>query len=108
MWAFGHPYLKYEVELTKYDVASFKYQWKDGLFSVTLGLRGADGYRKAFFHPMASNAEFVVNTKILQNETLTTNIDLYLSDFVVNSVSEISFQISKTEVSNILQFFQRN
>lgn len=53
MWSFSHLYLNYELKLTKFDFDGFKYQWFDGVFSVTLGGREADGYRKAFFHPMA-------------------------------------------------------
>ncbi|XP_037033386.1 L-dopachrome tautomerase yellow-f-like [Bradysia coprophila] len=85
MWTFTHPYLDYELELTKYNVTGFQFQWKDAVFSITLGRRGADGYRQAYFHPMASNSEFAVSTKVLQNETASTNIDFHLSDFVVRN-----------------------
>lgn len=53
MWSFSHLYLNYDLKLTKYNFDGFKYQWFDGVFSVTLARRAADGYRKAFFHPMA-------------------------------------------------------
>lgn len=53
MWSFSHFYLNYEPKLTKYNFDGFKYQWFDGVFSVTLARRAADGYRKSFFHPMA-------------------------------------------------------
>jgi len=39
------------------------------VFSITLGMRNPDGYRPVFFHPMVSISEFMVNSRVLQNET---------------------------------------
>lgn len=75
MWRFNHEYLKYDLELTKYELNGFKYQWFDGVFSVALGRRDKDGYRQAYFHPMASNSEFLVSTKVLQNEEASKRVD---------------------------------
>ncbi|KAJ6628025.1 L-dopachrome tautomerase yellow-f2 [Pseudolycoriella hygida] len=75
MWKFNHKYLQYDLELTKYSLDGFKYQWFDGVFSVALGNRQKDGYRTAYFHPMASTSEFAVNTKVLQNEKLSKRSD---------------------------------
>lgn len=75
MWKFNHDYLKYDLELTKYQLDGFSYQWYDGVFSVALGRRGKDGFRKAYFHPMASNSEFEVSTKVLQSEEASKRVD---------------------------------
>ncbi|KAJ6636654.1 L-dopachrome tautomerase yellow-f, partial [Pseudolycoriella hygida] len=82
MWSFSHFYLNYEPEFTKFDFDGFKYQWFDGVFSVTLAKRNADGFRRAFFHPMSSNSEFEVSTRTLQNETVSTIPEAYKSHFV--------------------------
>ncbi|KAG4067352.1 hypothetical protein HA402_000343 [Bradysia odoriphaga] len=75
MWRFNHDYLKYDLELTKYELDGFKYQWYDGVFSVALGTRNEDGYRTAYFHPMASTSEFSVSTKVLQSEEASKRVD---------------------------------
>lgn len=49
-------------------MAGLIYQWNDGIFSITLGNRNSDGYRTAYFHPMASISEFAVSTRVLQSQ----------------------------------------
>lgn len=85
MWKFNHDYLKYDLELTKYELGEFKYQWFDGVFSVALSKRDEDGYRTAYFHPMASNSEFSVNTKVLQDEEASKRTD-HGDDFKVSKM----------------------
>lgn len=51
-----------------FTIDGIPFQWDDGIFSITLGNRNSEGYRTAFFHPMASTSEFGVSTKVLQNE----------------------------------------
>lgn len=53
MWTFRHPYLNYEPKLTNYNFDGFKFQWTNGVASITLGKPDPDGYRQAYFHPMA-------------------------------------------------------
>lgn len=90
MWKFNHDYLKYDLELTKYSLDGFKYQWYDGVFSVALGHRERNGYRKAYFHPMASISEFAVSTVVLQNEEASKRLDhgddfkVYVLKFLIN------------------------
>jgi dopachrome tautomerase len=48
-----------------------EFQWTDGIFSVALSKTKPDGYRTAFFHPLASRAEFTVSTQVLRNEKLS-------------------------------------
>lgn len=41
----------------------------DGIFSVALSTRNPNGFRTAFFHPLASTGEFTVSTQVLRNES---------------------------------------
>lgn len=53
--------------------AGFDFQWQDGIFSIALTAKSdKTGIRFAFFHAMASHGEFLVSTKVLRNETLST------------------------------------
>lgn len=53
MWSFVHPSFKFELPYASFDVDGFQYTWRDGLFSITLANRDADGYRSAYYHSMA-------------------------------------------------------
>lgn len=56
----------------KFNVAGATYQWNDGIFSVTLSERNAEGVKTAYFHAMASTSEFAVSTAVLKNQTAST------------------------------------
>lgn len=53
------------------SIKGLQFQWTDGIFSVTLSTTKPNGYRTAFFHPLASTGEFTVSTQVLQNEALS-------------------------------------
>lgn len=72
MWTFNHNFFSFDPLKGDFNVAGFNYQWNDGIFSITLGRRHPDGYRTAYFHPMASTTEFTVSTRILQDEQAST------------------------------------
>lgn len=69
IWSFAHNYFNFDPMQGDFNVVGIEYQWNDGIFSITMGRRNEDGYRSVFFHPMVSVSEFVVNSRILQNET---------------------------------------
>jgi dopachrome tautomerase len=69
MWTFQHNYFHLDPLQGDFDVAGQRYQWDDGIFSVMLSQRNAEGFRFAYFHPMVSISEFAVSTRTLQNET---------------------------------------
>lgn len=83
MWSFAHPSFNFEPPYANFDVDGFQYTWRDGIFSITLGNRDADGYRSAYYHPMASLTEYKVNTRVLQNEAASTRLD-HGNDFLVS------------------------
>lgn len=71
MWTFKHNYFSYDPLEGDLNLHGIKFQWDDGIFSVALGTRQIDGFRTAYFHPMISNNEFAVNTRVLQNQSLS-------------------------------------
>ncbi|KAJ6625913.1 L-dopachrome tautomerase yellow-f2, partial [Pseudolycoriella hygida] len=75
MWSFEHPSFKFEEQYASFDVDSFQYTWRDGIFSIALGDRENDGYRAAYYHPMASLSEYKVNTRVLQNKAASKRLN---------------------------------
>lgn len=68
MWSFAHNYFHIEPLYGDFKVAGQRYQWRDGIFSITLGpTKGKD--RVAMFHAMSSLNEFTVSTAVLKNST---------------------------------------
>ncbi|XP_053946313.1 L-dopachrome tautomerase yellow-f2-like [Anastrepha ludens] len=75
MWSFSHNYFNFDPLAGDLHIGGQSFRWDDGIFSITLGPFGPDGYRTAYFHPMASNMEFVVDTSVLQNEANAARSD---------------------------------
>lgn len=69
IWTFKHNYFSFDPLQGDLNVNGLKFQWDDGIFSITLGKRERNGFRTAYFHPMISNNEFTVNTQVLQNRS---------------------------------------
>jgi len=69
MWSFSHNYFSFDPLAGDLNIGGAQFQWNDGIFSLTIGNSVQDGFKKAFFHPMASSSEFLVSTKVLQNRT---------------------------------------
>lgn len=63
IWSFTHNYFHFDPLHGDFNVAGLQYQWNDGIFSVTLSNRNADGYRSAYFHPMARFEVFFLVSK---------------------------------------------
>ncbi|CAD7084268.1 unnamed protein product [Hermetia illucens] len=69
MWTFRHNYFYFDPQSGDYNIAGQQFQWRDGIFSITLGDENKEGFRDAYFHPLSSTSEFAVSTKVLRNET---------------------------------------
>jgi dopachrome tautomerase len=54
-----------------FNVDGVQFQWDDGVFSIALSRKKPNGFRTAFFHPLASYGEFTVSTEVLRNEELS-------------------------------------
>lgn len=66
-WRHSHAYFSFNPIASTLDIAGERFQWNDGVFSITLSERGADGCRMAFFHPLIGTEEFSVSTCVLKN-----------------------------------------
>lgn len=53
IWSFNHNFFHFDPLAGDFNVAGLRYQWDDGVFSITLGQKNLDGFRTAYFHPMA-------------------------------------------------------
>lgn len=84
-WTITHNFFGYDPIRGDFNVAGTQYQWNDGIFSITLSERNADGFKSAYFHSMASTSEFEVSTRVLRNQTLATRSN-HGTDFRVNKL----------------------
>lgn len=75
-----------------FDVAGVQFQWNDGIFSITLSERNADGFKTAYFHAMASTSEFEVSTEVLKNQTASTRSS-HGTDFRVSEKNKNEIKI---------------
>lgn len=71
-WNVVHNYFFFDPLYGEFNVDGLQFTRRDGIFSVALSHVQKTGYKIAFFHPMCSDAEFIVSTRILRNETLAT------------------------------------
>lgn len=53
IWSFSHNFFNFDPLEGDFNVAGLRYQWNDGVFSITLSDKNADGFKTAYFHPMA-------------------------------------------------------
>lgn len=74
MWAFRHSSFRHDPERAAFNVAGQRFNWDDGIFSITIGNRDpATRSKPVYYHPMVSTAEFITFTEVLQNEALATS-----------------------------------
>ena len=88
-WKVEHNYFFFDPLYGNFNVGGYQFSRRDGLFSIALSHRLSDGQKIAFFHSMCTDAEFVVSTKILRNETLATRT-FHGNDFKV--ITELIFK----------------
>lgn len=92
--------------------SGLEFNWGDGIFSIALSDTKHNGFRTAFFHPMASFSEFFVSTQVLRNKTLADRRShgkdfKFLADRGPNSQSGNHVVHSKTGVMFFTEM-QRN
>nr|ADF43215.1 yellow [Biston betularia] len=69
-WRFSHSYFFPDPLVGDFNIAGLNFQWgAEGIFGISAGPIGTDGYRTLFFSPLSSNTEFAVSTRILRDET---------------------------------------
>lgn len=71
-WRLSHGFFFPDPLLGDYNIGGLNYQWHDeGIFGLALSPIANDGFRTLFFHPLSSNREFAVSTRILRDEALS-------------------------------------
>lgn len=69
-WRFAHSYFFPDPLRGDFNVAGLNFQWgEEGIFGMALSPIQNDGYRTAYFSPLASHREFSVSTRILRDST---------------------------------------
>ena len=53
MWSFSHHFLHFDPTQGHFNVGGQDFEWTDGIFSIALGNKNPDGFRTAYFHPLA-------------------------------------------------------
>lgn len=76
-WRVKHNYFHFDPLNGDFNVGGVNFQWTDGVFGLALGTPEANGYRKLYFHPLASTHEFSVSTEVLKNKTLSEDKSSY-------------------------------
>lgn len=69
MWKFEHESFNMDQAAKDLTVDSFKLNFIDGIFSITMGPRQLSGERTIYFHPMLSFNEYQVSNRVLQDES---------------------------------------
>ncbi|KAL4720742.1 hypothetical protein ACJJTC_018282, partial [Scirpophaga incertulas] len=69
-WRHQHNYYSFNPIAGNLFIANERFQWSDGVFSVTL-LPGSEGCKSAYFHPLIGTHEFSVSTCVLKNKTIS-------------------------------------
>ncbi|CAD6208790.1 GSCOCG00003598001-RA-CDS [Cotesia congregata] len=70
-WRATHSYFMPDPLKGDYTIDGLNFQWgEEGIFGMSLSPLMADGYRTLFFHPLSSDREFAVSTRILRDPVL--------------------------------------
>lgn len=71
-WLVTHHFFSFDPLCGNYNIGGVNFQWRDGVFGLALSPVQKDGYRTLYFHPMSSNHEFSVSTKVLRDRDTYT------------------------------------
>ncbi|KAI8431813.1 hypothetical protein MSG28_016228, partial [Choristoneura fumiferana] len=72
-WRLSHNFFSFNPTAGALNIAGHRFQWSDGIFSITLREPEANGCRTAYFHALVSTQEFAVNTCLLRNRTASSD-----------------------------------
>ncbi|XP_012279572.1 protein yellow [Orussus abietinus] len=103
-WRVEHSYFMPDPLVGDYNIGGLNFQWgEEGIFGMSLSPLALDGFRTLFFHPLSSNREFAVSTRILRNEQLSQNS--YHDFQVLEERGPLSHSTAAVMDENGLQFF---
>ncbi|XP_043267940.1 protein yellow-like [Venturia canescens] len=73
-WRVSHDFFFPDPLAGDYNIAGVNFQWgPEGIFGMALSPIAKDGFRTLYFHPLNSNREFAVSTRVLRDEDLSAN-----------------------------------
>lgn len=73
----SHNYFHFDPLAGDLHIEDLHYQTQYGVFSLTLSPIGRDDHRIMYFSSLASNMQFAVSTRVLQNKTLDATKGFY-------------------------------
>ncbi len=80
-WRIRHPYFYFDPFATPFNVDGEVFLWVDGILGATLSGVQNDGYRTLYFAGLASNYQFSVSTRYLQDRNLAANTTVLLEAY---------------------------
>ncbi|XP_014208506.1 protein yellow-like [Copidosoma floridanum] len=103
-WRVYHSYFMPDPLAGDYNIAGLNFQWgEEGIFGMSLSPIALDGFRTLFFHPLSSNREFAISTRILRDERLAE--DSWHDFQVLPERGPLSHSTAEVMDENGLQFF---
>ncbi|KAI8431814.1 hypothetical protein MSG28_016228 [Choristoneura fumiferana] len=101
-WRLSHNFFSFNPTAGALNIAGHRFQWSDGIFSITLREPEANGCRTAYFHALVSTQEFAVNTCLLRNRTASSDSNywqMYRAPKIVKNQ-----RVIETSIGNLLIF----
>lgn len=80
-WRIKHPYFYFDPFASPFNIDGELFLWTDGVFGGALSAIQNDGYRILYFTSLASNYQFAVSTRFLQDRSIATNITTLLQAY---------------------------
>lgn len=72
-----NDYFTNDPNLGTFAISGKTFKWDGGLFGLALGRSYPDNSRDVYFHGLINFNEYVVNSRVLQDEKLSNNISHY-------------------------------
>lgn len=94
-WRIEHNLFSFDPLLGMFDLKGKFFQWRGGIFGLTLGSRNKDSTRDVYFHSIISTKEFVVSNAVLRNESYATSSDSLPEYKLIGDRGEFAFSGSE-------------
>lgn len=89
-WRVKHNYFHFDPLNGNFDIDKVNFQWTDGVFGLAVGKKLKDGSKNIYFHALASNKEFYVSNRVLQDEKYVTTPAAYFDFRLLGDRGEMS------------------
>ncbi|XP_060808380.1 L-dopachrome tautomerase yellow-f2-like isoform X2 [Amyelois transitella] len=88
-WRLSHNFFSFNPTAGNLNIGGQRFQWSDGVFSITLAASSGD-CKAAYFHPLISTNEFSVSTCVLKNRTASQDSNFWSQFSVLGDRGENS------------------